>query len=96
MLMLFINTVLTRHTSFVSNHGMERGLVEKSARTGVALVSDRRASCLGVEWCLTLGSKGHPWLCAHHTAMLYGPVWLGGCSLTFWVVILGYLLLRDS
>ena len=28
MLMLFINTVLTLHTSFVSNHGMERGLVE--------------------------------------------------------------------
>lgn len=28
MLMLFINTVLTIYTSFVSNQGMERGLVE--------------------------------------------------------------------
>ena len=28
MLTLFINTVLTLRTSFVSNHGMERGLAE--------------------------------------------------------------------
>ena len=60
MLMLFINTVLTLHTSFVSNHRMERKAGRKSARTGVALVSDGRASCLGVEWCLTWAPRTTP------------------------------------